>query len=63
MFVEGVINELVICGVSQDGFWGLCWNTAVILADPTSLVSESCQMIREPAQWLFGRNEQHRAAQ
>lgn len=31
---------------------------AVILADPPPLVSESCQMIREPAQRLFGRNKQ-----
>lgn len=37
---------------------------AVISADTPPLVSESCQMIREPAQQLFGRDKQrHKAAQ
>lgn len=37
---------------------------AVISAHPPPLVSESCQMIREPAQQLFGRDkQQHKAAQ
>lgn len=44
------------------GSGGSAGTQAVISVDPPPLVSESCQMIREPAQQLFGRDKQHHKA-
>lgn len=65
MIVEGINNGLVTCGALQDGFSGSAGTQAVISTDPPPLVSENCQMIREPAEQLFGgdKQQQHKAAQ
>ena len=58
MFVECMNNGLVTCGALWAGFLGALLKHGVISTDPPPLVSESCQMIREPAWQLFGRDKQ-----
>lgn len=62
MLAEDINN-----GAATRGAYGMCSGgsaktQALISAHPPPLVSESCQMIREPAQQLFGRNKQHKVA-
>lgn len=64
MLAEGINNGKVTCGAYRIGSGGSAETQALISAHPPPLVSESCQMIREPAQQFFGRNkQQHKAAQ
>lgn len=63
MLAEGINNGVVTCGAYGMCTGGSAKTQALISAYPPPLVSESCQMISEPAQQLFGRNkQQHKVA-